>query len=490
MESGELNCESSDLRISYMINALPTRGKTHLSFITNDRQVVLYMLDVAADGPRPVLRINVVERSQVGSTSVAPPLPTDAPLPQSAADETSKPHEGMGDHFMDMDDPNIDDEECDGNDGGDGQPPSGSQSNHNFNDGIGFYCGQLRTKSFGICISLDDADRFKYYFVAYKACIQGYKHIQKVITIDGTHLYGKYEGVLLSAVALVTENHIYPIAFCVADKECDESWIYFFEQLSYLIADEPYLCIISDRHKSIANGVSRIFEHAHHGLCMKHLGDSLRKKIQRGDSLHVYYDTAKAYGYQEFNEHFQQLRDKCPQAANCLEFDIGFEKWSKAYFPANRYDMLTINIVESLNSILRDEGEYPVTALVTSISRRFAEIFRQRRADISSLINLFVPSAEKTLREKMNEGDSLFVNNINGDANEFTVVCNGLTAKVNLLNKTCTCRECDLVKLPCAHVIIALRLKYGPHYDSSIYEYSSPMYKVQSYILALVKLLM
>ncbi|XP_060182157.1 uncharacterized protein LOC132611805 [Lycium barbarum] len=133
--------------------------------------------------------------------------------------------------------------------------------------------------------------------------------------------------------------------------------------------------------------------------------------------------------------------------------------------------------------MLRDEREYPVTALFTSISRRFAEIFGQRRAYISSSINLFVPLSEKTLRENMNEGDSLFVNNINGDANEFTLVDSGLTAEVNLLNKTSTCKEYDLVKLPCTHVLAALRLKYEPDYSSSIYEYSSPMYKVQSYIL-------
>ncbi|XP_060200354.1 uncharacterized protein LOC132628603 [Lycium barbarum] len=217
---------------------------------------------------------------------------------------------------------------------------------------------------------------------------------------------------------------------------------------------------------------------------MKHLGDNLRKNFQCGDSLHVYYDAAKAYGYQEFNEHFKQLRNKCPEVATCLEFNIGFDKWSRAYFPANRYDVLTTNIGESLNSMLRDEREYPVTALFTSISRRFVEIFRHRRADISSSINLFVPLAEKTLREKKNEGDSLFVNNINGDVNEFTVVGSGLTSKVNLLNKTCTCREDDVVKLSCAHTMAVLRLKYHPDYGSSIYEYSSPMYKVQPYIIA------
>ncbi|XP_060195043.1 uncharacterized protein LOC132624255 [Lycium barbarum] len=84
----------------------------------------------------------------------------------------------------------------------------------------------------------------------------------------------------------------------------------------------------------------------------------------------------------------------------------------------------------------------------------------------------------------MTEGDSLFVSNINGDADEFTIIDSGKTAKVNLLNKTCSCREYDLVKLPCTHAMVALRLKYGNGYGSSIYKYSLQMYNVQSYIFA------
>ncbi|XP_060210209.1 uncharacterized protein LOC132637079 [Lycium barbarum] len=335
-----------------------------------------------------------------------------------------------------------------------------------------------------ICISLSDGNRFLYYFMSYAACIRGYTHMRKVIAIDDTYLYAKYEGVLSSAVAQDTENHVYPIAFCVVDKECDDSWTYFFQQLKFIIVDELDLCIISDRHKSIANGISRTYEHAHHGLCMKHLSENLRKNFQCGDSFHAYFNVAKAYGYEEFDEHFQQFKDKSPEAAQCLEFEIGFKKWSRAHFLVNRYNILATNIAESLNSILRDERDYPVSALFISISRRFAEIFRQRRADIGDSNNIFVPSAEITLREKMTEGDSLFVSNINGDADEFTVIDSGRTAKVNLLNKTCSCREYDLVKLPCAHAMAALRLKYRNGYGSSIYKYSSLMYKVQSYILA------
>lgn len=44
---------------------------------------------------------------------------------------------------------------------------------------------------------------------------------EKVITVDETLLRCKYEGVLLSVVAQDAENHIFPMAFCVVDKECD-----------------------------------------------------------------------------------------------------------------------------------------------------------------------------------------------------------------------------------------------------------------------------
>lgn len=54
---------------------------------------------------------------------------------------------------------------------------------------------------------------FMYYFLSLGHCIRGLSHMRKVIAVDDTHSYDKYEGVLLSAVVQDTENHIYPIAF-------------------------------------------------------------------------------------------------------------------------------------------------------------------------------------------------------------------------------------------------------------------------------------
>ncbi|KAH0633196.1 hypothetical protein KY284_035982 [Solanum tuberosum] len=84
----------------------------------------------------------------------------------------------------------------------------------------------------------------------------------------------------------------------------------------------------------------------------------------------------------------------------------------------------------------------------------------------------------------MIEGDSLYVENVTSDDNQFIVFSAGVTAYVDLLEKSCSCREYDLIKIPCAHAMAVLRSKHGNEYGMSIYEYYSPLYKVEAYLLA------
>ena len=59
------------------------------------------------------------------------------------------------------------------------------------------------------------------------------------------------------------ENYAYSIAFSVIDKENDAYWTFFFVKLKEIVVDEPDLCFISDRHKSIANGIVNVYNQAH-----------------------------------------------------------------------------------------------------------------------------------------------------------------------------------------------------------------------------------
>ncbi|KAF3644997.1 hypothetical protein FXO38_19871 [Capsicum annuum] len=112
--------------------------------------------------------------------------------------------------------------------------------------------------------------------------------------------------------------------------------------------------------------------------------------------------------------------------------------------------------------------------------------FRERYAYVDGKENIFVPCAEKIPRDNKSANDSLYVNNPNGVLDQYTMFGNGVTAKVNLLEMSFSCRKFDLVKMQCEDAMATLRAKYGDSvvYGNSIYEYSSPIYKATSYLLA------
>ena len=124
-------------------------------------------------------------------------------------------------------------------------------------------------------LSLNEKGRFQYFFVSYVAWIIGFQEMRKVITVDVTFLRSKYEGVLLSTVAQDAENHIFSVAFCVVDKECDASYEYFFQNMRSFLDDTDELCIISDRYPIIQKMVLRIYPTSHYGSCMIHLGKNI-----------------------------------------------------------------------------------------------------------------------------------------------------------------------------------------------------------------------
>jgi hypothetical protein len=58
-----------------------------------------------------------------------------------------------------------------------------------------------------------NTERFHRVFWAFGLCIAGFVHCRPVISIDATHLYGKYQEKLLIAMTQDANNEIYPFAF-------------------------------------------------------------------------------------------------------------------------------------------------------------------------------------------------------------------------------------------------------------------------------------
>ena len=64
-----------------------------------------------------------------------------------------------------------------------------------------------------------DAKVFHSVFWSFMPSIEGFKSCRPVITIDGTHMRGKYKEKLLIACGVDAVGHIFPLAFCMSDEE-------------------------------------------------------------------------------------------------------------------------------------------------------------------------------------------------------------------------------------------------------------------------------
>ena len=114
-------------------------------------------------------------------------------------------------------------------------------------------------------------------FWAFGLCIRGFRHCRPVISIDATHLYGKYKGKLLIAMATDDNNEVYPLAFAVVKCESTKTWGWFLACLLTYVIYRTNLCIIFDRHR----GIQSCFDDTtrgylqppltYHWYCLRHL---------------------------------------------------------------------------------------------------------------------------------------------------------------------------------------------------------------------------
>ncbi|KAM3357696.1 hypothetical protein P3S68_020627 [Capsicum galapagoense] len=135
MQSGDLDCASGDVVISYLMNS---REKVHPTIINSDVRLLMYMMDVDADGFRPILRINIAERSFEGPVNSSEPPP-----PCSTVDDDFSDYKNDGDHPINTEDDSMhmedlssdsqDDEEDHG---------TGSQPGYSFTNEANFHIDQ------------------------------------------------------------------------------------------------------------------------------------------------------------------------------------------------------------------------------------------------------------------------------------------------------------------------------------------------------------
>ena len=151
----------------------------------------------------------------------------------------------------------------------------------------------------------------------------------------------------------------------VVDSEKDESWSWFLLQLKDVISKSDGLVFISNRHPSIQKGVAVVFPQAIYGACYWHVGQNLKNRFKSRGANTILNQATEAYKLSNFRAKFAELEQRFSHVHDYLLNQVGVEKWARAMFLGERYNIMTTYIVEALNSTLKRTREYPYSCCST-----------------------------------------------------------------------------------------------------------------------------
>ncbi|XP_077232600.1 uncharacterized protein LOC143869945 [Tasmannia lanceolata] len=103
-------------------------------------------------------------------------------------------------------------------------------------------------------------DKFARLFWAFGPSIRSFQRtLRSIVLVDGTHLRGKYLGILLIAVGVDGNNGLVPLAFGVVETENEDSWCWFLYLVKRHVLPEGIcaLTLCSDRQKGLMQAVPK-----------------------------------------------------------------------------------------------------------------------------------------------------------------------------------------------------------------------------------------
>jgi len=122
-----------------------------------------------------------------------------------------------------------------------------------------------------------------------------------------------------------------------------------FTQLKVVIPDATDLAIISDRHKSVGKAIGEVYLLASRGICTYHLYKNILVKFKEKHMFPLVEKAARYFRRTDFDDAFNEIQERDPQLHAYLQ-RAGVQMWACVHFPGDRYNLMTTNIAESMNT--------------------------------------------------------------------------------------------------------------------------------------------
>ncbi|XP_035840398.1 uncharacterized protein LOC110914384 [Helianthus annuus] len=275
---------------------------------------------------------------------------------------------------------------------------------------------------------------FRRVFWAFNPSILGFKHCRPMISIDATHLYVKYKGKLMIAIGVDGNSQILPLAFAIVENESYASLSWFLSHVKkHVVKDTKGICLISDRHAEILKAANEqgspwLEPHGFHSYCLyclRHFINNFNDKFRNSQLKALAYRAGSQNRIRKFNSIMEEIGKINRKARQWLE-QHAFDKWTLAHDSGKRYGLLTTNLLEIFNSVLKGGRCLPITSCVQLTFYRLVHYFDVRRPMGS-----------------------------NAQANGDMYTPHILAKLIWIKKKTCTCGKWLIYKYPCSHVLSA-----------------------------------
>ncbi|KAI8572669.1 hypothetical protein RHMOL_Rhmol01G0217400 [Rhododendron molle] len=313
----------------------------------------------------------------------------------------------------------------------------------------------------------ETTNRFLRLFVAFDACVQGFKHCRPVLSVDATFLKASHMGCLMSA----------------STKDGNAG---------ILDEERRVVVFISDRHRGIKEGIAKVFPSNFHAYCLYHLKGNLRialasTNVKYKESLiRVFLKCAYAPIVAKFNQHMGNLLKHGGVAVVHFLSELPNEHWANVFFPGQRYGAMSSSLAECFNSWILKERELPVVDMVDRIRKKMMKSICLRRERVSKWEQVLCPYGESRLEKLYDLVKTWKV--IPSSADIFEVDTDPSVC-VDIGRRTCSCCWWQLNGFPCCHAVCAIKYSGKDlnlyveryfHVENYRQVYSMPIYPVAS----------
>ncbi|XP_026378763.1 uncharacterized protein LOC113273224 [Papaver somniferum] len=197
--------------------------------------------------------------------------------------------------------------------------------------------------------------QFQRIFIAFDACIKGYRFFRSMVYLDATFLTGRFRGCLMAATGINGGK---------------------------------------DRHEGLLQVVPLVYPDLFHSFCYYHLKTNL--PINGSDPrytlvLDLFQEATYALSPENHDKAIHKIRDlNCDWVADYIE-TIPPESYANAYFKGCRYGR-TSSTAEALNNWVLVHKKMPTSALLDQIRRKIMVMMADRREIGANMMTPLSPS--------------------------------------------------------------------------------------------------